>query len=58
MDEPISDEARAKHHEALRLGIRGIYTGLTYWAPNINIFHDPPPASIRSSIFPGRASRR
>lgn len=37
----ISDEARAKHHEALRRGIRAIYTGLTYWSPNINIFRDP-----------------
>ncbi len=37
----ISDEARAKHHEALRRGIRDIYTGLTYWTPNINIFRDP-----------------
>ena len=37
----ISDEARAKHHEALRLGHRGIYQGLTFWTPNINIFRDP-----------------
>ncbi len=37
----ISDEARAKHHEALRQGIREIYTGLTFWSPNINIFRDP-----------------
>ena len=37
----ISDEARAKHHEALRRDIRIIYTGLTYWSPNINIFRDP-----------------
>ena len=37
----ISDEARAKHHEANRLGIREIYTGLTFWTPNINIFRDP-----------------
>lgn len=36
-----SDEARAKHHEAIRLGIRQIYTGLTFWSPNINIFRDP-----------------
>jgi beta-glucosidase len=36
-----SDEARAKHHEALRQGVREIYTGLTYWSPNINIFRDP-----------------
>jgi beta-glucosidase len=37
----ISDEARAKHHEFLRQGDRGIYKGLTYWSPNINIFRDP-----------------
>ena len=37
----ISDEARAKHHEAIRLGIRTIYSGLTYWSPNINLFRDP-----------------
>lgn len=39
--EAISDEARAKHHEALRQGIHDIYTGLTFWSPNINIFRDP-----------------
>jgi beta-glucosidase len=37
----ISDEARAKHHEMLRRGIRRIYTGLTFWSPNVNIFRDP-----------------
>lgn len=37
----ISDEARAKHHQAVRQGIRAIYTGLTFWTPNINIFRDP-----------------
>jgi beta-glucosidase len=37
----ISDEARAKHHEAVRQGRRGIYEGLTFWSPNINIFRDP-----------------
>jgi len=37
----ISDEARAKHHEALRRGIHDIYAGLTFWSPNINIFRDP-----------------
>lgn len=39
--EAISDEARAKHHEAVRKGIREIYTGLTFWSPTINIFRDP-----------------
>ena len=37
----ISDEARAKHHESVRRGERGIYRGLTFWTPNINIFRDP-----------------
>ena len=37
----ISDEARAKHHEFARQGYREIYTGLTAWSPNINIFRDP-----------------
>lgn len=37
----ISDEARAKHHEYLRRGERGMYQGLTFWSPNINIFRDP-----------------
>ncbi|MCE5332881.1 MAG: glycoside hydrolase family 3 C-terminal domain-containing protein [Bacteroidales bacterium] len=37
----ISDEARAKHHDYARRGKRGIYQGLTYWTPNINIFRDP-----------------
>ncbi len=37
----VSDEARAKHHDFLRQGKRGIYQGLTYWTPNINIFRDP-----------------
>lgn len=37
----ISDEARAKHHEAFRRGEHGRYQGLTFWSPNINIFRDP-----------------
>lgn len=37
----ISTEARAKHHEFVRNGERGIYKGLTFWSPNINIFRDP-----------------
>lgn len=37
----ISDEARAKHHEFLRKEKRGMYQGLTFWSPNINIFRDP-----------------
>ena len=37
----ISDEARAKHHEYASRGKRGIYQGLSFWTPNINIFRDP-----------------
>jgi beta-glucosidase len=37
----ISDEARAKHHNFIRNDVRSIYTGLTFWSPNINIFRDP-----------------
>ena len=38
----ISDEARAKYHEALRRnGYTDIYQGLTFWSPNVNIFRDP-----------------
>jgi len=41
MAEVISDEGRAKHHEAIRHGVRDLYTGLTLWCPNVNIFRDP-----------------
>ncbi|MBE0591255.1 MAG: glycoside hydrolase family 3 C-terminal domain-containing protein, partial [Gemmatimonadales bacterium] len=37
----ISDEARAKYHDAIRKGRHGIYEGLTFWSPNINLFRDP-----------------
>ena len=37
----ISDEARAKHQEALRRNEHSIYEGLTFWTPNINLFRDP-----------------
>ncbi len=37
----ISDEARAKHQYFLSNNVRSIYTGLTFWTPNINIFRDP-----------------
>jgi beta-glucosidase len=38
----IGDEARAKHHAALRRqGETGGYQGLTFWSPNVNIFRDP-----------------
>ncbi len=37
----ISDEARAKYHDFLRRDKHGIYEGLTFWSPNINLFRDP-----------------
>lgn len=37
----ISTEARAKYYECSGKGQRGIYQGLTFWSPNINIFRDP-----------------
>ena len=36
----ISDEARAKYNESIKLGNRNRYAGLTFWSPNINIFRD------------------
>jgi beta-glucosidase len=37
----ISDEARAKHEHFAAKDERGIYQGLNFWTPNINIFRDP-----------------
>jgi len=37
----ISDEARAKYNYFQSNNITSIYTGLTFWTPNINIFRDP-----------------
>lgn len=37
----VSTEGRAKFNEFSKRGDRGIYKGLTFWAPNINIFRDP-----------------
>jgi len=37
----IATEGRAKYHEAQRYGDCDIYKGLTFWAPNVNIFRDP-----------------
>jgi beta-glucosidase len=37
----ISTEARAKYNYFAKNGERGIYKGLTFWSPNINIFRDP-----------------
>ena len=37
----IAEEVRAKYNAAQREGDHGIYKGLTFWSPNINIFRDP-----------------
>lgn len=37
----ISTEGRAKYNRSVAFGDRDIFKGLTYWAPNINIFRDP-----------------
>lgn len=39
--EIISTEGRAKYNAFQAQGDRGIYKGLTYWSPNVNIFRDP-----------------
>jgi len=52
-----SDEARAKHHQALRRNIRQIYSGLTQWSPNVNIFRDPRWAGVRRPMARTRVSR-
>lgn len=37
----IAVEGRAKYNENQKHGDRDIYKGLTFWAPNVNIFRDP-----------------
>ena len=39
--ETVSTEGRAKFNQFSKKGDRGIYKGLTFWAPNVNIFRDP-----------------
>ena len=39
--EITAEEARAKYNAYTKYGDRDIYKGLTFWAPNINIFRDP-----------------
>ena len=39
--EAIALEGRAKYNAAVKLDDRVIYKGLTFWAPNVNIFRDP-----------------
>lgn len=37
----VSTEGRAKYNEYAARNDRDIYKGLTFWAPNVNIFRDP-----------------
>ncbi|HWD40548.1 MAG TPA: glycoside hydrolase family 3 C-terminal domain-containing protein [Fimbriimonas sp.] len=37
----ISDEGRARYADAIAHNRHGMHEGLTFWAPNINIFRDP-----------------
>ncbi|MEN8202278.1 MAG: glycoside hydrolase family 3 C-terminal domain-containing protein [Bacteroidota bacterium] len=41
MADITSTEARAKYHDFVSRDKRGMYQGLTFWSPNINIFRDP-----------------
>ena len=41
MGETVSTEARAQYNEAMRADHHEMFFGLTFWAPNINIFRDP-----------------
>jgi len=41
MGETVSTEARAKFNQAMREDHHERFFGLTFWAPNINIFRDP-----------------
>jgi beta-glucosidase len=41
MGQTISTEARAKYNQAVREDNHEMFFGLTFWAPNINIFRDP-----------------
>ena len=39
--EAVATEGRAKYNAYSAQGDRDIYKGLTFWAPNVNIFRDP-----------------
>jgi beta-glucosidase len=41
MADITSTEARAKYHDFISRDKHGMYQGLTFWSPNINIFRDP-----------------
>ncbi len=37
----VASEGRAKYNAAQKINNHGIYAGLTFWSPNVNIFRDP-----------------
>jgi len=37
----VSTEGRAKYNKHIKYGDHDIFKGITFWAPNINIFRDP-----------------
>jgi beta-glucosidase len=37
----IAGEGRARYNAFIKEGDRGIFKGLTFWSPNVNIFRDP-----------------
>ncbi len=41
MAQTTSTEARAKYNQAMREDDHEMFFGLTFWAPNVNIFRDP-----------------
>jgi beta-glucosidase len=41
MAEVIGTEGRIKHMQAVRAKANDFFTGLDFWAPNVNIFRDP-----------------
>jgi beta-glucosidase len=41
MGDNCATEGRAIYNDAQKKGKTGIYLGLTYWSPNVNIFRDP-----------------
>ena len=37
----VHQEARAMYNISQKRGMKGQYSGLTFWSPNVNIFRDP-----------------
>lgn len=54
----VSTEGRAKFNEFSRKGDRGIYKGLTFWAPNVNITRITRRQRRVPNISPSTAAQR